>query len=85
MRPSVSGATNNGYALAGPNWAVYGHWEDEWNGDPSRVSTESPLSARRGWASGRLTSHRSGPGPLRWFLATSDGCLRRAGPRGLVR
>jgi effector-binding domain-containing protein len=29
----------NGYALAGPNWEVYGHWKDEWNSDPSKIST----------------------------------------------
>jgi effector-binding domain-containing protein len=30
----------NGYTLAGPNWEVYGHWSDEWNGDPSKISTD---------------------------------------------
>ena len=30
----------NGYPLAGPNWEVYGHWQDEWNSDPSKISTE---------------------------------------------
>jgi hypothetical protein len=30
----------NGYALAGPNWEVYGHWQDEWNGDPSKIRTD---------------------------------------------
>jgi effector-binding domain-containing protein len=29
-----------GYALAGPQWEVYGHWKDEWNRDPSLISTE---------------------------------------------
>ncbi|MBN9121476.1 MAG: GyrI-like domain-containing protein [Planctomycetes bacterium] len=29
-----------GYALAGVRWEVYGHWEDEWNGDPSQITTE---------------------------------------------
>ncbi len=29
-----------GYALAGPNWEIYGHWKDEWNTDPSKISTE---------------------------------------------
>jgi effector-binding domain-containing protein len=31
---------NNGYTLAGPNWEVYGHWKDEWNSDPSKITTD---------------------------------------------
>src|SRR5262245_42144967 len=31
---------NNGYTLAGPSWEVYGHWEDEWNSDPTKITTE---------------------------------------------
>ena len=31
---------NNGHTLAGPNWEIYGHWEAEWNGDPSKISTD---------------------------------------------
>ncbi len=31
---------NNGYRLAGPNWEIYGHWEDEWNSDPTKISTD---------------------------------------------
>jgi effector-binding domain-containing protein len=31
---------DNGYKLAGPNWEVYGHWQDEWNNDPSRITTD---------------------------------------------
>lgn len=30
---------NNGHTLAGPNWEVYGHWEDEWNSDAAKIST----------------------------------------------
>jgi effector-binding domain-containing protein len=30
----------NGYTLAGPNWEVYGHWQDDWNSDPSRIRTD---------------------------------------------
>lgn len=26
--------------LAGPNWEIYGHWQDAWNTDPSRVRTD---------------------------------------------
>jgi len=31
---------NNGHALAGPNWEIYGHWKDEWNNDPSKICTD---------------------------------------------
>ncbi|MDB5341020.1 MAG: Bacterial transcription activator, effector binding domain [Planctomycetaceae bacterium] len=31
---------NNGHKLAGPSWEVYGHWKDEWNSDPSKISTD---------------------------------------------
>ncbi len=31
---------SNGHALAGPNWEVYGHWQDEWNHDPSKITTD---------------------------------------------
>ena len=30
----------NGHELAGPNWEIYGHWEDEWNDDASRIRTD---------------------------------------------
>ena len=30
----------NGHSLAGPSWEVYGHWQDEWNADPSRIRTD---------------------------------------------
>jgi effector-binding domain-containing protein len=30
----------NGHTLAGPNWEIYGHWQDEWNSDPAKISTE---------------------------------------------
>src|SRR5258705_5275750 len=30
----------NGYARAGPNWEIYGHWVDEWNSDPSQIRTD---------------------------------------------
>ena len=30
----------NGRQLAGPSWEVYGHWEREWNDDPSRIRTD---------------------------------------------
>jgi effector-binding domain-containing protein len=26
--------------LAGPSWEIYGHWQDEWNADPSRIRTD---------------------------------------------
>ena len=28
------------YRLAGPSWEVYGHWEDAWNRDPSKIRTD---------------------------------------------
>jgi hypothetical protein len=31
---------NNGYALIGPNWEIYGHWKDEWNSDPAKITTD---------------------------------------------
>lgn len=30
----------NGHRPAGPQWEVYGHWQDEWNADPSRITTD---------------------------------------------
>ncbi len=31
---------DHGYALAGPNWEVYGHWLNEWCDDPSKIRTD---------------------------------------------
>jgi effector-binding domain-containing protein len=31
---------NKGHTPAGPNWEVYGHWLDEWNDDPSKITTD---------------------------------------------
>ncbi len=30
----------NGHTLAGPNWEVYGHWQDAWNSDPGQIRTD---------------------------------------------
>ena len=30
----------NHHRLAGPNWEIYGHWQNEWNSDPSLIRTE---------------------------------------------
>ncbi len=30
----------NHQRLAGPSWEIYGHWQPEWNTDPSRVRTD---------------------------------------------
>ena len=30
----------NGLTLAGPHWEIYGHWKDEWNSDPTKISTD---------------------------------------------
>jgi effector-binding domain-containing protein len=32
---------NNGYTLAGPNWEIYGHWQNEWNSDPTKICTDA--------------------------------------------
>lgn len=31
---------NHGHTPAGPNWEVYGHWQDEWNREPGKIVTE---------------------------------------------
>jgi effector-binding domain-containing protein len=31
---------DNNHRLAGPNWEIYGHWQNEWNNDPSRIRTD---------------------------------------------
>ena len=31
---------SNGHALAGPCWEIYGHWQDEWNHEPSKIRTD---------------------------------------------
>jgi hypothetical protein len=30
----------NGHTLSGPNWEIYGHWQDAWNRDPSQSQTD---------------------------------------------
>jgi effector-binding domain-containing protein len=30
----------NGQGLAGPNWEIYDHWQEEWNREPSKIRTE---------------------------------------------
>ena len=30
----------HGHQLAGPNWELYGHWQNEWNTDPSKIRTD---------------------------------------------
>lgn len=30
----------NGRQLSGPRWEIYGHWQDEWNRDPSLIRTD---------------------------------------------
>ena len=30
----------NNHRLAGPKWEIYGHWQREWNTDPSRIRTD---------------------------------------------
>ena len=31
---------DRGHSPAGPNWEVYGHWQDDWNGDPAQIRTD---------------------------------------------
>jgi hypothetical protein len=30
----------NGHRVAGPRWEIYGHWQPDWNTDPSRIRTD---------------------------------------------
>jgi effector-binding domain-containing protein len=30
----------NNLQLAGPNWEIFGHWQDDWNADPSQIRTD---------------------------------------------
>lgn len=30
----------NGHRLAGPNWEIYGHWEETWNANPNQIRTD---------------------------------------------
>jgi effector-binding domain-containing protein len=30
----------NNHHLAGPNWEIYGHWQGEWNTNPSQIRTD---------------------------------------------
>ena len=30
----------NNHPLAGPSWEIYGHWDPEWDADPSRIRTD---------------------------------------------
>jgi effector-binding domain-containing protein len=30
----------NHHCLAGPHWEIYGHWQREWNADPSEIRTD---------------------------------------------
>lgn len=29
----------SGHQLAGPRWEIYGHWQDDWNYDPGKITT----------------------------------------------
>lgn len=33
-------AKTSGHPLAGPNWEIYGHWQDAWNANPSLIRTD---------------------------------------------
>lgn len=30
----------NNHRLAGPNWEIYGHWQSDWNDNPSQIRTD---------------------------------------------
>lgn len=30
----------NGCQLVGPRWEIYGHWQNDWNNDPSKITTD---------------------------------------------
>jgi len=30
----------NNHSLSGPNWEIYGHWQSEWNTNPSQIRTD---------------------------------------------
>jgi len=32
--------TANNHSLSGPNWEIYGHWQSEWNTNPSQIRTD---------------------------------------------
>jgi len=54
---------SHGCTLAGPNWEVYGHWTDEWNGDPSKIRTDVfyLLKTDHAAQSGALTDEHTHP------------------------
>lgn len=33
-------AAEQGHRLSGICWEIYGHWDEEWNADPSRIRTD---------------------------------------------
>jgi effector-binding domain-containing protein len=65
---------SHGHALAGPNWEIYDHWQDEWNQDPAKIRTEVFYLVKTGGLANRLRRDRS---PLRAMLkARLDSALR---------
>lgn len=36
----VSWCSAHNLRLAGPNWEIYGHWQNDWNADPSQIRTD---------------------------------------------
>ncbi len=45
--------------LAGPNWEIYGHWQNEWNTDPSQIRTDVYYEVAAGVDSSRSGSSRT--------------------------
>ena len=45
--------SESGYRVVGPNWEVYGHWQNKWDANPSHIRTDvfyqvAPDNARSG-------------------------------------
>jgi effector-binding domain-containing protein len=53
----------HGYALAGPNWEIYGHFVDEWNRDPFKIRTDVFYVLKAGHPSLELPSDAGAPDP----------------------
>ena len=67
---------NNGHALAGPNWEIYGHWKEEWNSatrDQEFLHRDPlPVSLRTGIRPPDLRP-LSGTGPPRRLPVATSG------------
>ena len=39
-RTIVEWCAAGGHRLAGPSWEIYGHWQEAWNSDPTKIRTD---------------------------------------------